>query len=113
MRYLLKLYYILYIRYLAIWWCTKTNLGNDVWYNGEKRTVINGVSPESWTLSYPYQEGVPRSQCRFVLRPYNLFRSYKSGVHFYTVNWLQIWCCTGLAKWKLRLPNLFPGKYKP
>lgn len=104
MKALLRLYYQMYIRWNAIQWVLQTNLGDLVIHKGRRRTVCNGVVSGRWTLSDPYEEFVPREECRKVLTVGNLYRSYKSGVWFYTTNWLDIWVNEGITAWMRHLP---------
>ncbi len=67
-----RIWFTMYIWYLALGWVFRVNLGDEVWVNGRRRRVVNGVLPKSWTLDNPYEEGVSRDECRKVFRPGNL-----------------------------------------
>lgn len=104
-----RLRYRAYIRWLAIRWMFQINVGDLVLHKGIVRAVNNGASPGSWTLLNPYEEYVPRSECRKVWTPANMLRSYRSGVRFYEGYWLSIWVQNGIEPW-VRACKIWPGK---
>lgn len=112
-----KVWYWVYIRYLATRWVFQVNLGNEVFYKGKKYTVANGTRTGCWRLHDldNNKDGwVPRSECKLVLSYKNLHRSYKYGVRFYMGYWYDIWCKNGIKQW-VRSCNIWPwnpGKRK-
>jgi hypothetical protein len=94
-----RLWYKIYIRYLALRFVFKMNLGDEVWHKGRKRTIINWAGCPSMTLSDPYQQYVPLGECKKVMTPANLWHSYSSKVKFYTQSWLDIWVNNGIEPW--------------
>lgn len=107
-----RLYWKIRIRWLALRWVVKINLGDEVWYKHKKYTVANGVRCNSWRL-IDLDNGddgwVPRSECRKVRSIGNAFRSYRYGVSFYTGYWLDIWCRTGITDW-MRGLDIWPRR---
>jgi len=105
------LYYRAYIRWLALQWMAQINLGDEVVHKGRVRVVSNGVIPTRWTLLDPYEEFIPRSECRKHWTLANMLRSYRSGVDFYEGYWLSIWVNKGIEQW-VRNCNIWPRPFK-
>lgn len=86
--------YDLLVYWYAFKWVFKINLGDLVYYKGNKYTVANGVRQGMWRL-YEYENHddgwVSRGDCKKVLGLKNLYHSFKSGVKFYRGYWVQIW----------------------
>ena len=80
-------------------WMFQVNIGNCVWYKGNKYTVINGVRYDKWRL-VGLDNGddgwVLRSECSLVKTPTNIIRSFKYGYGFYMGYWFDIWCQRGV-----------------
>jgi len=94
------IYWNLFLRYQAFRWVFKTNLGNKVIHNGEKYTIINGVTSGMWKIANnTVTIEVPRKECKYVVSLKNITHSYKSGVCFYKTNWLDIWKRNGFKEW--------------
>lgn len=104
MKFLRRVKYKLYIRWLALRWVSQINLGDQVLHKGCVRVVNNGVYPNSWTLTDPYEQFVPRSECTKIWTWKNCYGSYKSGVRFYETSWLDIWVNQGIQPWVKALP---------
>lgn len=96
--------YRVYIRWLALRWMFQFNLGDEVWHEGRKRRINNWAGSPRMTLLNPYQQNVPREECRKVISLRNLWGSYRSGVRFYTTSWLEIWVRNGIEPWVRALP---------
>lgn len=97
-----KIYYWLFVRWLAFRWMFQVNLGNEVIYQGKKYTVCNGVRSNSWRLGDLVNGNggwVRRSDCKLVLSIDNLRHIYNYGVRFYMTNWYEIWCREGVKPW--------------
>lgn len=114
MKFFTKIYYRTYIAYLAIRWIFQINLGNKVTYKGKIYWVDNGVISGCWTLSPEDRKGarleyIPREECKLVLTPLNLHRSFRYGYWFYMTSWYQIWCNQGIEPWVKALP-IWPRK---
>lgn len=106
-------------RILIIWlsfkWMFRTNLQNEVWYKGKKYVVVNGDSSKSWkVMAYEVYHNtklttrdsimVKRDECKLVLRPSNILRSFRSGHSFYMKYWYEIWKRNGIQDWMRALP---------
>jgi hypothetical protein len=102
---LIRLYWRLRIFFLALRWIPQINLGDMVWYKGNKYRVLNGVRCKSWRLSGLDNEDdgwVPRCECKKVLSPTNMIDSFRSGWNFYMTSWYEIWCRSGILPWMKR-----------
>ncbi|HEU4601786.1 MAG TPA: hypothetical protein VFS24_07450 [Steroidobacteraceae bacterium] len=106
-----RLRYRLYIHWLALRWMFQFNLGDQVWHLGKRRTIINWAGHPTMTLSDPYEQNVPREECRKVWSVPNLWHSYRAGVRFYTGSWLGIWERDGIEPW-VRALDIWPGKHR-
>ena len=102
-----KIYWRIRIFIFSFRWIFKINLGDYVWYNGDKYIVANGVRCNSWRLSglNNNDDGwVKRNECRKSWTPKNIMGSFKSGWRFYMGYWYHIWANgSNLAlkpKWK-------------
>lgn len=99
-----RIYYKLFIRWLALRWMFQINLGNRVWHEGELWRVDNGVA--GWTLrrvsDNMRKEYVPREEVKLQITPTNLLSSYRYGVRFYEGYWLDIWVRNGIEDWVKR-----------
>jgi hypothetical protein len=104
-----RLYYRLYIRYLAIQWLFQMNLGDQVLHDGKVRYIINWAGTPYMTLDNPYQQNVPAANCKKIMSISNLWHSYKAGVQFYTSSWLDIWVNNGIEPW-VRALQIWPRK---
>lgn len=108
-----KLWYMLYIRWLALQWMFQLNIGDRVIYRGVEWTIINGVS--GWSVIRGEGETLERidwlktEDLKKVRSIKNYHRSYRSGVNFYTSSWLSIWCNEGIKPW-VRALNIWPRK---
>jgi|AntAceMinimDraft_17_1070374.scaffolds.fasta_scaffold19607_1 hypothetical protein len=96
-----KIKYKILIVLLSIKWMLRVNLGDYVWYNGEKHMVLNGVRSDSWRLNdIDYDSGwVRRSKCKKVISLNNICQSFSSGYNFYMTNWYQLWISNGIKPW--------------
>lgn len=102
-----RLYFRMYIRWLALQWVRRINVGDAVWHNGRIRVVSNGAHDGFWTLTDPWEEFIPRSECRKVVSFQNFLWGYRSGVQFYTTAWLDIWVRDGIQPW-VRALRIWP-----
>jgi len=108
-RILRSIGYRVYIRWLALAWIGQINIGDEVWHQGRRRFVSNWAGQPTMTLTDPYEEYVPAAEIRKVLSAKNALHSYRSGIHFYTTNWLEIWINNGIEPWVRALP-IWPGR---
>ena len=96
---------------LSLRWIFSTNIGDEVWYRGEKWDLIQGVCDPSWDLMN--KKGVRinhihKSNFEKVKTLKNYFRSFKSGYHFYMGYWFKIWVREGIAPW-MKECNIWKG----
>lgn len=102
-----KLYWNLFIRFLAIKWVFRKTLGDEVVYKGKIYTLNNGVCFPSWdSYSHDVHTVIPDSECKKVWSIRGMLRSYRSGLFFYKTNWLSIWIDIGIKPW-MRECNIF------
>ena len=96
-----KLYWRLYIIRLSLRWIFSLNIGDLVWYHGEKWTLIQGVCCPRWDLALgdKCQNFVHESEFRKVRSIKNYWQSFKSGHWFYTGYWYKIWVNEGIKPW--------------
>lgn len=99
-----RVLYQFYIRWLALGWIFQFNVGDQVWHKGRKRCISNWAGHPHMTLTDPYEQDVPREECRKVISAPNLWHSYRAGVRFYTGCWLDIWVRNGIEPWVRALP---------
>lgn len=89
---------------LSLKWIFRQNLGNYIWYRGEKCMILNGVVFGCWDLKSPSGERIKnakREDCRLVLNPSNFIHSFRSGHRFYMNSWYSIWKREGIKDWML------------
>jgi len=87
-----NVYWWFFLRYQAVHWVKRINLGNEVRFNGEKWNVLDGSVSDVWKLSNEKETIMAkRSECKLVLSFSNLRRSYRYAVIFYETNWLRTW----------------------
>ena len=108
-RFVRSIWYRVYIRWLALLHIPQVNGGDLVIHNGCERRVLNGVVDGCWTLSDPWEELVPRSDCRKVWTVSNCYGSYRASVRFYTGYWLRIWIGNGIEPW-VRALKIWPRR---
>lgn len=86
--------YILLMYWLSFKWIFKINLGDWVWYRGQKWIVLSGVRSNSWKLAGLNNNDagwVLREHCTKVVSLKNFYGSFRSGLQFYRATWLAIW----------------------
>ena len=93
-----------------VWWSARwmfqINLGDLVWYDGNKHMVLNGVRFDSWRLDCVNNsdEGwVSRTDCKKVWTLTNMIGSFRSGYDFYMGYWYDIWKREGIKPWMKEL----------
>jgi len=97
-----KVYWWLFIVRLSFKWCWRFNLGDRVWFSGEKCTLIQGVCAPAWDLKAPNGDRldhIHKSKLRKSWTPANLLHSWRSGYRFYMTSWFQIWGNEGIKPW--------------
>jgi hypothetical protein len=113
-----KVYYWLLIVRLSLRWIGKPNLGDDVLYQGERWTLIQGLRDPIWTLirttgtgieEYRHVAEVHRDEFRKVAGIHAAWRSFRSGYRFYMQNWFDIWVREGIKPW-MRGCSIWAGK---
>lgn len=100
-----KIYYWLYIRWLAFLWIFQTNLGDKVRYKGKVYIVANGVIANQWRLdglNNGENGWVSRKECKKIVTLENILGSYSYGVQFYMGSWYKIWMSQGIRPWVRR-----------
>lgn len=109
-----RLYYRVKIFILALRWIPQINLGDTVYYNGEKYMVINGVRSNSWQLcglDNANDGWVRRKDCKKELSLNNIKHSFLYGWNFYMTSWFEIWCNNGIEDW-VRDCNIWPWPFR-
>lgn len=105
-----KLLWKLRIVWLSLRWIPQINLGDEVYYQGNKYKVCNGVRDGMWRLG-DLDNGrdgwVKRADCRKVWTLANIRASYRYGYNFYMTSWYDIWCREGIKEW-MRGCNIWP-----
>lgn len=90
------------IRWLALKWVFRINLGDYVWYNGSISVVYNGNRCGMWRIGLrdlPNDGWVKRSDCKKLWHWRNMRGSWKSAIIFYKTSWEDTWRRTGTKKW--------------
>ena len=112
-----RIKYRIFILYMAFFWMFQINLGDKVLYRGRKYLCINSDSQNSYKLAPVLSASrasslsvrALRSECAKIKSPANIFHGFKSGIRFYSNNWLDIWVRNGVEPWVWGL-NIFPDK---
>ena len=97
-----KIYWNLYIRYLATKWIFRKTLGDTVICDGKEYVLQNGVCFPSWdtgTWINGKRIQVRDEKCKKKYTMKGVIRSYRSGLWFYRTNWLDIWMREGIKPW--------------
>ena len=99
-----KLYWTARIFWLCLKGIKNTNLGDEIEYQGNKYTVVNGTRPFSWDLWNGKERLIaPRSECKKVWSIKGAIQSFNSSWHFYMTSWFDIWCRVGVEPWMRNL----------
>jgi len=101
-----KIRWWLFVVWLSSKWISKTNLGDEVVFNGKKYLVSNGVCDGFWSLyvegdrtGESYIKHAKRSECKRVRTLKNYVGSFRSGYRFYMSYWYDIWVRVGIEEW--------------
>jgi len=96
-----KIYWWLYIVRLSLRWIFALNIGDEVWLDGERWMLVQGVCAPSWHLMRgdERKEFVHESQFKKVRSLKNYWCSFRSGYLFYMMNWYGIWLTSGIEPW--------------
>jgi hypothetical protein len=100
-----KAYWWLRVVWLSLRWIPKLNLGDQVWLNGKKWTLNQGVCAPMWDLVRPdCTSTIHAHQNTFkkVRSISNYWHSFRSGYWFYMAYWYKIWVSQGVQPWMLR-----------
>ena len=94
-------YWWLYIVRLSFRWIFSLNIGDEVWFEGEKWMAVQGVCDPSWNIQRggERREYIDRSRFKKVKSLRNYTSSFLRGYHFYMVNWYDIWRNEGIKQW--------------
>lgn len=89
---------------LSLRWVGRFNLGDEVWYEGEKWILYQGVDDPFWKLLRDEASGRKFERIHMdhfvkVRTPKNYWRSFRSGYRFYMLNWYRIWVEQGVQDW--------------
>ena len=105
MKYIKAIYWRVRIALLALRWIGSYNLGDAVWYRGQKWMLIQGVAAPTWSLARNDERvDAHERDFRKVMTPRNLARSFISGYRFYMTSWYRIWMREGIQPWMRSLP---------
>lgn len=109
-------YYWLLIVRLSLRWIRQPNLGDEVFYQGERWTLIQGVCDPIWSLVRGSHDlgnfervDVHRDQFRKVPGLRAKWCSFRSGYRFYMRSWFDIWVREGIKPW-MRGCSIWAGK---
>jgi hypothetical protein len=105
-----RLRWRIYIIWLSLKWIRNINLGDWVWYQGNKYIVANGVRIGMWRL-HGFKDfensWVLRGDCKKVKSISNYYGSFKSAHRFYMTSWYGIWVREGIKDW-MRSCRIWP-----
>jgi hypothetical protein len=101
MTYLKRIYWKLFIYWLALRWIPTLNLGDAVTHKGETYYLTQGVNKPYWNMKGDagYLERVHERDFKKQRTLANYMASYRSGVRFYTQSWYSIWVRNGIEPW--------------
>jgi hypothetical protein len=103
---LCRLYWWFFVVVLSLRWVWKFNLGDEVWYLGERWYLTQGVQAPKWNLKKTnmYVTEIYESHFRKVRSLKNYYGSFRRGYQFYMLSWFDIWCRKGIEPWMKSLP---------
>jgi len=95
-----KLFWWFFVVYLSFKKVFKLNLGDVVWFNGKRWTLVQGASDPYWDL----QRGnsrvrVHRRELKKVKSVKNYLRSFRFNYRFYMTSWFELWVRNGIEPW--------------
>ena len=107
-----KTYWWFRIVLLSLRWIPSFNLGDYVWYHGEKWMLIQGVCNPCWDLLRGEERKNHIHQLEFckVRTISNYWHGFNSGYRFYMGYWFDIWVNAGIEPWMLGC-NIWKGKH--
>lgn len=99
------IYWRLFMFRLALRWVFRLNLGREVWYEGRKWTLVQGVRSPVWTL-VPCEPPVETKEVhekdfRLVRTWRNYWHGFSSGYLYYRTSWYDIWMRNGIEPWMI------------
>lgn len=97
-----QLYWRMRIAWLALRWVLQLNLGDEVWYQGERWMLVQGVCRPYWDIQHTVhgvRNHIHVSSLRKVRSLRNWWSSFRSGYRFYMGYWYDIWVRAGIQPW--------------